>query len=577
MKTWADFRIELPGNASGEVDVTCPECSSQRKKKYARCLSVNVEKGVWDCKHCGWSGTLKEGSRKGSYDHWQRPEYHRPEPIVAPDSHDLDMLRWFNKRGISAKVLRRNQVSLQPVWMPQVEEKIKAICFPYYRGGELINAKYRDSQKNFCMISRAERVLYGLNDLDPSRVVIVEGEIDKLSVEEAGITSCVSVPDGAPAVSSKNYASKFTYLDDSDLIDSVREWVIAVDNDEPGVRLEQELVRRFGAEKCRRVTWPEGCKDANDVLVKHGVPTLSACLTNAREYPLHGVIEVQQLAPYIETLYEEGERPGLSTGWRNLDEHYTVRPGEMTVVTGIPNSGKSNFMDALMVNLAREHAWSFAVFSPENQPVQNHISRLMEKFAKQPFRPGPTPRMSHDRMREMLDWIDFHFAFVLSDNEDEWTIDHILKCAAALVRRRGIRGLVIDPWNEIEHMRPDRMTETEYVSACLKKVRQFARKHQIHVWIVAHPAKLYRDKEGKYPVPTLYDVSGSAHFRNKADNGLVVWRDLADPTQPVEVHVQKIRFREVGKLGVAKFKYDHVLADYTPYGNLRSVDQWSPV
>jgi twinkle protein len=576
VKTFSDFRIELPHGASGECDVLCPECSATRKKKHVRCLGVNVEKGTWLCQHCGYSGGLLQGAHERREDHWRKPVYVRPVPREAPDDLDVALVQYMAARSIPAKVLRRNKISLQTVYMPQVENRVKAVCFPYYRGEEFINAKYRDREKNFRMEAGAERILYGLNDI-AAHCVIVEGEMDKLSVEVAGITACVSVPDGAPALNAKNYASKFTFLDaDADALEIVQEWVIAVDNDEPGLRLEQELVRRFGAEKCRHVTWPTDCKDANDVLMKHGADALRKCIADAKPYPLSGVVEVSSIAREIDQLYEEGERPGLSTGWKNLDEYYTVRPGELTVVTGIPNSGKSNWVDSLMVNLCREHAWSFAVFSPENQPIANHVSRLMEKVARKPFRPGPTQRMSREQMAEVRECIGFHFSFILPEDDEDWTVDHILQSAAALVRRKGIRGIVIDPWNELEHMRPDRMTETEYTSHCLKRIRQFARKHQVHVWIIAHPAKMYRDKDGKYPVPTLYDVSGSAHFRNKADNGVVVWRNITEPSEPVEVHVQKIRFREVGKLGVCKFKYDHVLADYAPFGVLRAVDPWSP-
>lgn len=576
MKTLADLGIRV-NVSSGETDTQCPWCSSERKKKHAKCLSVNVDKGTYLCHHCGAAGGVGMEHRTPSELHWQKPAYRKPAPIQQPANEDVDMLRWFQKRGIPGDVVKRNGISPQSVWMPQVEDKVRAYCFPYYRNGELVNAKYRDAQKNFCMVAGAERVLYGLDDVDKNRVVIVEGEIDKLSVEAAGIKSCVSVPDGAPSPASKNYASKFRFLDDSELIEGVKQWVIAVDNDEPGVRLEQELVRRFGAERCRIVAWPAGCKDANDVLIKHGPAALKDCIDRAPEYPIKGVVEISQISSYIDALYEEGERPGLSTGWRNLDEHYTVRPGELTVITGIPNSGKSNFLDAMLVNIARDHSWAFAIFSPENQPLQNHTMRLMEKYAGQPFRPGPTPRMTPETKDHAREWADYHFSYILSPDEDDWSLDEILKATAALVRRKGIRGLVIDPWNELEHQRPDGMSETEFVSACLKKVRQFARKHQIHIWIVAHPAKMYRDKDGKYPVPTLYDVSGSAHFRNKADNGLVVWRNLTEPNDPVEVHVQKIRFREVGKLGVVKFKYDPVVADYLPFGGLRPVDRWGPV
>src|ERR1700752_98282 len=352
MKSFRDFGIELPGTAAGQEYATCPKCSSQRKKKSAKCLSVNLDEGIWNCHHCGWSGTLREGEQRKNDDHWRKPAYVRPSPLPAPEDHELALIKWFSARAIGGDVLRRNQVHLREVYMPQVEDRVKAICFPYYRGTELINAKYRDKEKNFRMEPGAERVLYGLNDL-AERMVIVEGELDKLSVEVAGITACVSVPDGAPDAKSKNYASKFTFLDsDADRLEQIREWTIAVDNDEPGLRLEQELVRRFGPESCKRVSWPGGCKDANDVLVKHGAAAPRECIERAHPYPLQGVIEVSMVSREIAQLYEEGEKRGLSTGWKNLDEHYTVRPGEITVITGIPNSGKSNWRDSLLVNIA---------------------------------------------------------------------------------------------------------------------------------------------------------------------------------------------------------------------------------
>lgn len=575
MRTFADFRIELPHGASGEVDVTCPECSAQRKKKQARCLSVNVELGVWNCAHCSWTGTLKDGGRKTEMAHWQKPVYVRPEPKAAPDMLDPALVQWAAARSIPAAVLRRNRISLQTVYMPQIEERVKAVCFPYYRGAELINAKYRDREKNFRMEAGAERVLYGLNDIDPARVVIVEGEADKLAVEVAGITSCVSVPDGAPAINAKNYASKFSFLEaDEEAVSAVREWVIAVDNDPPGTRLEEELVRRFGVENCKRVTWPEGCKDANDVLMKHGAQKLRECIAQAQEFPIAGVVYIGSLKKEIELLYEQEETAGISTGWQGFDQYYTVQAGELTVVTGVPGSGKSNWLDALIVNLARNHEWIIPIFSPENQPARRHAARLMEKFIREPFRAGPTRRMSPERRDEALEWCDFYFPMILPEEEQDWNLDNIFKIAKALLRRHGIKGLVIDPWNELEHTRPAHMNESEYVGLQLKKMRQFARRTGLHIWLVAHPTKLYRNKDGKYPMPTLYDINGSANFFNKPDNGIVLYRDKGDQNAPVEVHVQKIRLRETGELGVMNFRYNKVLADYEEMVGPK--DMWSP-
>lgn len=560
LKTFHDFGIEIPHGRSGEIDVICSKCSHLRKKKTARCLSVNVDKGVWNCAHCGWTGGLLEGAK--TFDPaWRKPAYRRPDPLVSrPINRVAD---WFKERGISGDVLLRNRVTEARVWMPQVEDHVGAMAFPYFRGDELVNVKYRDREKNFRMETGAERILYGLNDVDPARCVIVEGEIDKLSVEMAGVESCVSVPDGAPSENAKDYSSKFAFLDaDSDAIGAVKEWIIAVDNDGPGKRLEDELARRLGREKCKRVTWPSECKDANDVLRSFGPEVLRECLEHAEPFPLAGVFSAMDVSAKVTALFSKGWEKGVSTGWDEVDRFYTVRPGEVTIVTGIPNSGKSNWVDALVVNLAAIHGWSFAIFSPENQPLEDHVARMMEKRARVPFYDGPSSRMDESEFTQSMQWVGDHFTWILPDDDSDWTIETVLDRAKALVFRKGIRGLVIDPWNELEHSRPDGMNETDYVSRSLKHMRQFARAHGIHLWIVAHPTKLYREKDGTYPVPTLYDISGSAHWRNKADNGLCVWRDFKDDRACVEVHVQKIRFRQIGRIGVAKLRYLKPTASY---------------
>lgn len=559
LKTWADLGIDLHGVTYGETDTTCPACSATRKNKRAKCLSVNVDKGTFLCHHCGHSGGLGSDARRIDVA-WAKPAYRKPQ-VTLPARDGLG--EWFASRCISEAVIDRNRVTATNVYMPQVEDTVRAVAFPYYRNGELVNVKYRDKAKNFRMETGAERILYGLDDMRES-VVIVEGEMDKLSIEMAGLTSCVSVPDGAPSPATRDYASKFSFLESAaEAITAVREWIIAVDSDEPGKRLEDELARRLGREKCKRVTWPEGCKDANDVLVKYGAEVLRQCLDNAVPFPISGVFSVDDLSDRIDALYENGLELGVSTGWDSVDEFYTVRPGEFTVVTGMPNSGKSNWLDAMLVQLASLHGWNFALFSPENQPLEDHMARIVEKFVRAPFSPGPSVRMSRDDLSEGMAWVNSRFSWILPDDDSEWTVDTVLDRAASLVLRKGIRGLVIDPWNELEHALKEGESETVYIGNVLKRVRQWARRHGVHVWIVAHPAKLYRDKEtGNYPVPTLYDINGSANWRNKADNGIVVWRDFKDPANPVEIHVQKIRFRQIGRLGMTKLTYQPKTATY---------------
>lgn len=558
MNSFDDFKIDLGRRSGVEVQTICPQCSHTRKKSKARCLSVNTVEGVWCCHHCDWRGTLKAGEETKSRPpkHIVKPHFERPT-AVNPAVRD-----WFAKRGIPEAVVAHHGIALQTAYMPQLEDDVPCLAIPYVCKGETVNIKFRAlAEKAFRQVKGALKVLYGLDDLTEDWAVLVEGEIDKLSLEVAGITSAVSVPDGAPPAGSKSSDAKFEYLVNcAEQLRPLKKIILAVDNDAPGKTLEEELARRLGPERCWRVTWPVGCKDANDVLLQHGVEELRYCITNAKPLPIDGVFTVADLASDVMQLYLDGLPGGVSTGWASVDQHYTVRPGELTIVTGIPSHGKSQFLDALTVNLARHHEWSFGICSPENIPVSRHVAKLIEQYCGFPFREGPSKRVPQEEVVTAIDWLHEHFVFIAP--EESLTIPSLLDTAQRLVARYGIRGLIIDPWNEFEHTRPHGQTETENISQALTQIRRFARNHGVHVWVVAHPQKLYRREDGLYPVPTPYDISGSAHWRNKADNCLTLWRDEKQLDEPVQLHVQKIRFREVGKVGMVALQFDRVTGRY---------------
>jgi len=407
--TFSDHGIHIPQGASGpEVQTTCPKCSQERKKKNAKCLSINTEKGVWVCHHCGWNGGLRDGEQPGCSEHWQRPKYRRPDPrpqLMLPQN----AVDWFRSRGITDAVLLRNRIDYGCVYMPQTEDESEVVIFPYFRNGELVNRKYRTmTGKHFRLDSGCELVLYGLDDIDAEKPLLwVEGECDKLALEVAGFRSVVSVPNGAPPLGTKNYSTQLGFLDaDREKIESVNRHIIAVDSDGPGTRLEDELARRLGVEKCARVRWPEGCKDANEYLMKHGAEDLQWYIEHAEPFPIEGVFELSDCYENLLRLYKDGFEQGYSTGWRALDVYYTVRPGELTVVTGIPGSGKSNVIDCMQVNLAQLHGWHFAIFSPENLPLEQHMAAIVEKYLKKPFHKGPTPRMTQEEFQEGQKWVD---------------------------------------------------------------------------------------------------------------------------------------------------------------------------
>ena len=552
-KSWLDVGIDLPGGARGEVDVICPQCSPSRKKSQAKCLSVNVEKGIWNCAHCAWHGGLTEGEQGKSNPYtWIKKIHAKPAyPVNLPMTVAVE--DWFLKRGITAKTLERYHISGGVVYMPQTEKHEDVIQFPYYRGGELINVKYRSQKaKDFRMVGGAERILYGLDDIDPSLpVIFVEGEGDKLSFAEISEYNVLSVPDGAPSPDSKNLNTKLSYLDSAvDLLNQIPAFILMTDNDAPGIFLREELTRRLGADRCSIVSYPDGCKDANDILLKYGADALRQVLLQARPVPVAGIVGINEYTASIQAIYDEGMPPGVSTGWPSVDTLYTVKPGRLTVVTAVPGSGKSNVLDNLLLNLAKLHQWRFGVYSPENFPTEGHILRLIEKFTLKSGRLNAVDRLTQSELETGRDWLNEYFWFFGIDENIQMTVDNLLEQAKSLVRRFGVRGIVVDPWNEVEHACPAGMTETQYISQSLSKFRKFARTHGVHVWIVVHPTKLYRDKAGEYPKVTLYDCAGGAHWRNKADFGIAIHRSQDDPyDRKIEFDVQKCRFRAEGMMG----------------------------
>ena len=407
-------------------------------------------------------------------------------------------------------------------------------------------------------------------------VIIVEGEMDKLSCDEAGMRYSVSVPDGAPRQvrdkplpQTKEEDVKFEYVwNCRQQLDQAQKIILATDNDEPGDALAEELARRLGRDRCWRVRFPPGRKDANDVLIKDGKEALRRLiLESAVPYPIAGLLKFSEFADEIFSYHQcrLSDARGASTGWRDLDRLYRVVPGELTIVTGVPNSGKSEFLDALLVNLAKTQGWCFALCSMENK-VRDHARKLLEKYSGAPFfdaeYSGGRPRMSPEAIKRGIAWLDKHFSLIRCDDEELPSVDWILNLARAAVMRYGIKGLVIDPYNELDHKRPVGMTETEYVSQMLSRVKRFAQMYEVHVWFVAHPKQM---QQWKGEAPQLYDISGSAHFINKCDNGMVVHRNR-DPEQGaldlVTLYVRKVRNKAAGNIGEALLRYDRSSGTY---------------
>lgn len=549
---FSNYNIKVPHGTTGNTKVMCPACTPHQRKpenRNAKDLSVNIAEGVWNCHNCGWTGSLKEKSKK---------QYQKP-PVVDVPMSDAAIL-WFKGRGINETTLKAFYITEKKEWMPQVQGERNCILFPYIKNGEWVNIKYRDGQKNFKLTKDAELVVFNYDGIQgKKRVVITEGEIDAMSVYEAGFKDVCSVPNGATKGN-----QKLDYLDNSwYAFTDAEEIIIATDNDEAGSALKNELIRRLGRERCFTFEYPENCKDLNEVLQKHGGSGVFKCINSRQPLPVEGIHRLSDFREEMERIYEYGFPKGVKIGYPEFDECLNFSGGQLTTITGVPNSGKSAFLDQLLLRLADRHDWRIGVCSFENQPIPKHIANLSACFSGKTFhkRDGQE-RLSPDECAKVFNFLHDHFFWFKMKDED-LTCDGILARAKQLVKTHGIKALVIDPYNYMEHKKPAGMNETEYISMLLTSICNFAKDYDVHVFLVAHPTKIQKDPVTKdFYVPSLYDISGSAHFFNKTDNGITVYRSRA--TDLVTVYIQKVRFFFNGKLGNAEFNYNVYTGQYKP-------------
>lgn len=282
-------------------------------------------------------------------------------------------------------------------------------------------------------------------------------------------------------------------------------------------------------------------------------------LADAPEIRLEGVFTVSDFEQSLDSLFEYGLQKGVTIGHECFDRLCSFETKRLCVVTGIPGSGKSEFIDEIAERLNMRYDWRFAYFSPENAPLAYHASKLIEKFTGKKF---DKQHLTYGEYKTVKEHLEQNFFFISPHND--FKLDTILEKARFLVRRKGIKCLVIDPYNRLESEQGNR-NETQYISGVLDKLTNFAQLNDVLVILMAHPTKQPKNKDGIVEAPTLYDISGSANFYNKADFGIVVHRNRIENT--VEVHVQKVKFRHLGECGTALFKYNLNNGRYSPYQN----------
>ena len=530
----------------------CPLCSHDRKAKNvkAKCASYDWERGIGTCHNCNKPFQLHTFKRKGKAE----KIYEKPKPFVDSILSEA-VVNWFKGRGISRETLLDVKVTEGKEWMPQTQKEENAIKFNYFAGGELTNIKYRDGRKNFKLVKGAEKVFYNIDSIVGFEYcVIVEGEMDVLALHEAGITNAISVPNGATLGQ-----NNLEYLDNCiDYFDDKEKIILAVDTDDAGLALQNELIRRLGSEVCFITTFDD-CKDANEYLQKHGKEKLSQRITGAKPVPMENVTTFRDIEDEITEFVNNGFTPGFQVGLQNFDDIFSTYTGQFITVTGIPSSGKSDFVDQMVVGYNQKYGWKTAYASPENVPTFLHAHKLMRKH----WQGMPQKEdVGGEKWNQIADHCNSNYFHI---DMERFTLDSVLRKGAELVKRKGIKALVIDPFNKVRDTGEGSSDDvTKYTMEYLTKIEIFAKKYDVVVFVVAHPTKMYKGNDGKIEEPTMYNIKGGGEWYDASYHGLLVHRDYEANT--VKVKVLKCKFQNLGINGAeCHFTWENKSGCYIPH------------
>lgn len=453
---------------------------------------------------------------------------------------------WLGARGLDVEIATRYGLN-------SVERKLDgqpygAIAIPYVRQTYTVNRKYRwlshpnglrwSQDKGGKQILWNEDVLRD-SSLASTPVLITEGEWDALAAIQCGYVRTTSVPGGANA----------SFDIDEQLTPHLRETrriLLCGDADAPGQALNAELARRLGAARCFRPEYPPGCKDVNDILVRYGPSVVQTVLETAQPYPVRGLYSLDHYANLPDLQLFE-------TGFPNLNAHLKLWRGELMAITGVPGHGKSRFALELLASMNRLHGHKAVIASPE-MPIVPQLRDVLREH----FHGARNSELSTEHKREADEWIRENFYFIDQNPREETEdadINWIIDKAEDAVFRHGVSWFLLDPWNLVEHRRERFENETDYHGRALRSLKRFAKSYECGVVVVAHPTKSVQTISGDLRRPTLYDISGSAHWHNQCDHGVIVW--ATNPVNTVrEVHVAKSRFHDAGVPGRAFLKLD---------------------
>lgn len=554
---------------------TCPKCSSDRKyNPNQKCLSVFWDTGLGKCNHCGELIQLHTYKKKNITKVYKTPKI--TPKILATESDVVKFCK--DTRGISESVLKRFKIGESIRWMPKAGKEIKVIEFPYFVLDKLVNVKYRGKDKDFMFEQGFELVMYNLDAIkDEKECVIVEGEFDALAFTQAGYNSVTSVPNGftVPPKGKSESVVNLSFLDDYyAFFENKEKIILAVDNDKAGLNGRKELIRRFGSDKCWIVDFKD-CKDANDYLLKYGESGLLKVIENATQIPIENVETLKDFENELVDFWLNGSPKGHTCGVSNLDRNYSIDFGQYCVITGPPQSGKSDFVDSITVGYSLIYDYKIAYASPENKPNKYHASKIIKKIIG--FVPENEVHVLSDSVTRARSFYNDHYYHVTYDSGYE--LRTILDKFIELVHRKGVRVFVIDPFNKVKLKCANGKNVNDYTNDYLNEIDIFCKKYECIVYLVAHPVKMAQeDGTQTYKMPTAYDVKGGGEIFDMSYHIIGIVKDIE--RKLVKVKTLKVKFQHLGSPDIQFwFKWNarngrYISVDYDESLNHEPEFQW---
>lgn len=545
MINWED--INTKSRTNGSMKTICPNCSHTRKKKKDPCLYVNLDDGVAKCYNCD-ELAFRDGFKEPTQKKYTLPSQEWRNYTKLSEN----LTKWFEEqRGIKQFTLNHFKITEENVYQPAISKNTNSISFNYFERDTLVNKKFRDGAKNFTQTSGGKPILYNINScIGAEEVYILEGEIDVLSVWQIGKKHCVSLPSGAN--DNDNY-----WLNSEPYLKDVKKFYIGTDNDEKGDEVAEKIAQRLGRYRCERIKWTN--KDANEDLVA-GI--LEESIKNTIEYPVSGTIRHSDILSNMLALKQNGVPKTIkpkSKRFESLNNVFSILMGQLTTVTGIPSHGKSNFIEDYVLALSNDFDYKVSLFSPEHSPTELHAMNLANKvLGKNSF------KASDEEVINYSNWANERIYFTSPSQDETPTWKWLIETFKAQMLRFGINIFVIDAWNKVIL---EGQNEFQEIRKILTQLTAFAQQNNVHIFLIAHPTKMQKiDKSEKYKIPDLYNVSGSADFRNQTHNGLCVYRDFEEGVTKVVNLKTKMSFQgEIGAFGT--FVYDVSSARYNCQSN----------